>query len=216
MGENAVNSTDMFDMSPEEYLEVITSINRIPSREYLKNGRCLMGFLMQLVDFSERKIFNHYEILDEIAYLEGIKQCTRTKDDKGKPFIHEPLKGLYHKHFSTAMHIPRNIGIGTGLLFGKSSSKYSKRIDDILQKHDGEMFNDEINWKIVNATVHKTLKERCGKFTGDWIIFEKDKNGINTYLTIALHDEPAQVIYDRIEKYRKHQAKILSLCSNLK
>ena len=199
----------------QECVDMLAEANKIlRSGQYFMAGRCMLGFLIQLVDFSERRIFNHCEILDEIAYLEGITHHTHTKYGKGKQFTKEPLKGLYHKHFSTAMHIPSNIAIGSGLMFGKSPNAHSKRMNDIFKEHDGETFNDEIAWKLTNAIVDKTLEDRRGKFTGDWIIFEKDKHGINTYLTIAFHDEPDQVIYDRIEKYRKDQADIITLCNN--
>ncbi|HNS56981.1 MAG TPA: hypothetical protein PKO34_08000 [Smithellaceae bacterium] len=138
-----------------------------------------------------------FSILDEIDYLEGIRSNSRTKN--ATQFSHPPLYPLWHKHFTTAKHIAKNIAIRWNL-DGKGNKDLAKMIGGVAK----DCGNDLGKWPAILADrlVVEGFKERC-KFgmTGHWIIYSQYK-GQNFYLDIATHEEgknPDQ-LYEKLRK----------------
>lgn len=159
--------------------------------DYLKNnlrtGKISKLFFEQLLHLPETGMRYTYEwILDEIAYLEGIKKETRSL--KAQNFRGDYLKGLWKKHFYIPrLHIAKNFA---------NALKLEQEDSKIIP----EIFNATIKKYKLDETSSDKTKEKASDFmakasvacmenkkqSGDWIIFAKN-NGINYYLCVVPH-----------------------------
>lgn len=155
----------------------------------------------QLRDLLEEGRVHIEGIVDEIRYLEGLRDRTRTK--KAKRFSGGKLKGLWHTHF-----------------FNGDVSEQARNYKKLFQK---EGVFEKIYMEIVSQTddlkaVPRKLAERIVEkqfddisnakaWTGDWVIYAKH-NGSNYYLMLVTHSEPGDdtdLIYYEIEEKCKNQ-----------
>lgn len=148
---------------------------------YLKTGKYSELFIKEYAYYINNGIYEPDFIGREIEYLEGKSPNTTTK--KESIFKGILLKGLWHKHFFDAQHIPTNC-----------LNMLEKNEKKILNKNltDKEFLNSILN------LVHKSVVSHDK--TGDWIVYKKTDSG-NFYLTIAKHNEPDEQIYNRIKPY---------------
>lgn len=130
---------------------------------------------------------DYFPILDELNYLEGINPTTRTKPER--KFQMGVISFLFHKHYSSAGHICRNLR--DQLDFNNEGENvhdyFTETITAIIREH-GE--NPDI-WPgaLVHALVIGGYQDHARRgFTGDWIVFGKYK-GQNYYLSLATHAE---------------------------
>lgn len=142
--------------------------------------RISLAFAIRIIT-SQVDIFS---ILDEIDYLEGIRNSSRTKD--ATRFLHPPLYPLWHKHFTTPRHVVKNLSIRWNL-DGGGNKDLTKMINEVAKAHG----NDPDKWHgiLTDRLVMEGFKERHEKgLTGDWIIYAQH-NCQNFYLDIATHEE---------------------------
>lgn len=158
---------------------------------------------------------DYWPVLDELDFLEGIRETSAVV--AGTQFRHQPLYPFWHKHFSSARHIPRNIALRWK---GKDGSRDLDRLIDAVADAYGE---DPTGWQSVlsHRVIHdgylgrircagqSSIREygegarRGGGLTGDWIIYGKHE-GANYYLDLATHEEGskerAASLYDKLRK----------------
>ena len=143
----------------------------------------LLGFLEPQPDVAS--------ILNELDYLEGIRSVSRTKS--ASMFKKTPLSHLWHKHFFTARHALKNIGIRWGMDGGGNTALLGM-IEDIAKKDgdDPEMWQMQLAHQFTIGAFEERVCWRDnypdGNLTGDWIIFCKHE-GKNYYLDLASHEE---------------------------
>lgn len=150
--------------------------------------------LAQLYVFNEYFNFDITNIVNEIKYLEGIKNTTSTKEEA--KFKNEPLKGIWHKHFFDARYIIKNIGAEFGL-----DNNGNKKLNELLSNYNFENYDENMNINIINKLIDNAFFKRGkeNRLTGEWIVFIKEKNK-NYYLTVTTHDEDDIALYQRIKK----------------
>ena len=73
-------------------------------------------FLAQVFQLQASRALNTQKLMDELQYLEG--RCGTTCTGDAEVFKHQPLKGLFKKHFTDARFIRKNIGAHFGLDHG--------------------------------------------------------------------------------------------------
>lgn len=79
----------------------------LPDRPYA--GRVSLALAIRLGCAREM----NFPVLDELDYLEGLSSRTSTRP--ATRFDRGPLLRFWHKHFTTARHIPRNLAIRWGV-----------------------------------------------------------------------------------------------------
>lgn len=126
---------------------------------------------------------DYFPVLDELDFLEGIRNASKSK--ASAPFRHPLLRRFWHKHYSSARHISRNIGLRWGLDRGGNQA-LDNAVSDIAREH-GE---DPDMWP--RALAHRLIMEgyeaRAGQLTGEWIIYAVHDRK-NHYLTLSTHEE---------------------------
>ena len=142
--------------------------------------RVSLGFAINL-----DRVEDPFSIISEVDYLEGIRHTTKTKPEA--PFK-PPLYPFWHKHFSTARHIPKNLAVRWALDKGGNAD-----LENILQSITESHGDQEHVWQnyLVDALITNGYKERAARgLTGDWIIYGKH-DGQNYYIGLATHEEAA-------------------------
>ena len=151
-------------------------------------------FLGQIFNFHFSRSVSTFSILDEINHLEGKGRASHTA--KENQYKHDPLKGLWKKHFTDARFISKNIDNHFGLSKG-GNKKLDQVINRVCSNHTEttEAFADELSYELtINAYQSRVDKNRM---TGEWIVFQKYE-GKNYYLTLASHQEEDNEIYKRV------------------
>jgi hypothetical protein len=137
---------------------------------------------------------NPNEILRAIEYLECGKPALRTKP--ASPFLHKPLKGLWHKHFFTARCVPHNISNAF------KNGGLMKLLQEVFDPNKSPVVTEEMTGELARRFVDEPIESRArdNRLTGEWIIFAKH-NQKNYYLCVSTHNAGDQNIYDRINRY---------------
>lgn len=141
---------------------------------------------------------DYFPILDELDFLEGRRRSTRTKEEG--QFRKLPLYPFFHKHFSAARHLPRNVAVRWGIDEGRSGNR---DLNNMIERVACEYGEDPDEWpaRLVHEFVMEAFSQRAQqrRLTGDWIIFSKF-NGQNYYLGVVDHDirggDDDQHLYD--------------------
>lgn len=151
--------------------------------------------LAQAYSFEANHIFNTFELVQPIRALEGIGSSDATApEDK---FLHAPLTGLYKKHFTSARFLPTNL---LNFIRSKKGNRFFNNVWDKAAQISGsqcidEVFTKHLSYHMVVDPVE--IKSASHDMTGEWVVFHKHE-GLNYYLTFALHTEPNDEIYKRI------------------
>jgi hypothetical protein len=146
--------------------------------------RMSLGFAARLLQVKQ-DLGEDHAILHEIAVLEGIAPNSATKE--AEQFKRPPLHPFWHKHFSTARHLNRNIGIRWGI--EKGGNRYlSRMIGEVAAKYGDQ--SELWQKRLAHQFMIGGLEDRATakRMTGDWIIFAKH-GGQNFYLDLATHEE---------------------------
>lgn len=147
--------------------------------------RLSLAMCIRLIDIEKRH-GEARDVLDEIDALEGLRQPLNTKP--ATAFRRPPLKGFWHKHFSTPRHFIRNIGERWGMANGGN-----KDLGTMIAE-SASCSGPNIQ-ELIKHTTHCLViggasdRSQANRLTGDWIIFAKNKNGENVYLDLATHEE---------------------------
>jgi hypothetical protein len=123
--------------------------------------------------------------------LETGNSSTGTKPES--PFKHEPLRGLWKKHYFSAHFVGKNIQNHF------SGSKLDRFIREVLDPEKSPVVTREMIEEFAHRFANEPLERRAEaqKLTGEWIIFAKH-GGQNYYLCLATHNSKDQATYDRI------------------
>jgi len=176
------DGNDISEQISSEF-EAIIQVTRL---EQIAPGRISLLFLLSFFGAYKAGRINPFQVAREIEALEkgettGLKPPIQNR--------HQPLKGLWHKHYmqpgmaSLAMNIQHGLKqYGIPYLAKKvQESKESGEeryftIEDVVP-----MANDAVqgNWQ--------RLRE-AERLTGEWIVFAKHE-GLNYYLTLMTHDK---------------------------
>ncbi len=162
-------------------------------------NRVSLGFAYGLA-LLDKQFREGPDILRELDVLEGLISHSSIKE--ATQFKRQPLHPFWHRHFSTARHLIRNIGERWGL--GKGGNHdLSERIAE-----EAVAYGDQPDlWqkRIVHNLVIGGLEDRSAaqRMTGDWIIFAKHE-GQNIYLGLAAHQKAEhdadQLLYDKLRQ----------------
>jgi len=134
----------------------------------------------QLREMAEEGRVHTETVVDEIRYLEGLRDRTRTK--KAKKFSGGKLKGFWHSHFfnGDASEQAKNY---TKLL--DKEGAFEKVCRDIIAKTNDPM---ELSRLVAERVVSRQYQDitNAKSWTGNWLIYAKH-NGRNYYLMVASH-----------------------------
>ncbi|WP_271411994.1 hypothetical protein [Pseudomonas sp. Q1-7] len=145
--------------------------------------RISVALAVRLLDSSNPR-FDRFAVLDEINYLEGITKASRTKPES--QFKKLPLFPFWHKHFFSAQHLIKNIGIRWNMP-NYGNRDLDKMISDVAKAHG----DDPDAWPgyLAHKLVIDGFTERTKRgLTGDWLIYAKHEDK-NYYLDLATHEE---------------------------
>jgi mRNA-degrading endonuclease YafQ of YafQ-DinJ toxin-antitoxin module len=167
-------------------------IDDIVERRGLSDVRISQLIKKQLLCCFEDDVLPVDRVLDEIYNEEFCQGESKTK--KSTPFKGDVLKDFWHVHFTLNNFIPQNMRIE----MVKSSFKKDLEVEINRNSKEADAYLRAklLTDFILENTHYKRSRE--SRLTGEWIIFKKH-NGINYYLTLALHDEGDVVIFDRIK-----------------
>ena len=166
-------------LGPEERRRL--KVEALGERPYA--GRVSTSLALLLVALREGR-GDYLSVLDELDFLEGIRKSSKTKP--AERFEKDPrLHWLWHKHYSSARHIPRNVGLRWGL-----NRRGNQALDQLLSTVAGEHGDDPGMWPRVLADELTVggYESRAGRLTGEWIIYAVHE-GRNYYLTLGTHEE---------------------------
>src|SRR5271154_4593855 len=88
-------------------MDQVKAIKRTATGDARYADRVSLGFAVAL-DAPRKQLRKDYDVLCEIDVLEGLSSNSSTK--KPSQFERPPLHPFWHKHFSTARHLMRNVG----------------------------------------------------------------------------------------------------------
>lgn len=178
----------------KEHLSKI-KIEAARGKPYADRISIALAFRLLPIEQSRLDIFS---VLDEIDYLEGITSFSRTK--KESQFKNPPLFPFWHKHFFSAQHILKNIGVRWDMSHG-GNKDLEVMISDVAKNY-GDQPDVWIN-HLAHTLVIEGYEERAERgLTGDWLIFAKC-DGLNYYLDLATHEEgKADVSHKLYEKLK--------------
>ena len=165
---------------------VLSAFKRGVLREKPYYDRVSIALAIRLGNAASENI-DVFAVIDEIDYLEGINTASRTKD--ATQFRKPPLQGLWHKHFFSARHLIKNVGIRWNLA-GGGNKNLSEMIESVAREHGD---NPDL-WPnvLTHRLVVEGFDERADRgLTGDWIIYGIHQ-GQNFYLDLATHEEGLQ------------------------
>jgi hypothetical protein len=176
-------------MTVQEFVKVsldkglISRLKAEAAREKPYSERISIALACRLLNSSDSR-FNPFSVLDEIDYLEGITKASRTKSEA--QFKKSPLFPFWHKHFFSAQHLIKNVGIRWNMPNG-GNRDLDKMINDVVAKY-GE---NPTAWPgyLAHQLVVGGFTDRAERgLTGDWLIYAKYENR-NYYLDLATHEE---------------------------
>lgn len=154
----------------------------------------------------------YFQVLDELDHLEEL--CPTSKTPLGTQFKRSPLFPFWHKHFTSAQYLIRNIGLRWGLHDGGNKEFYNL-IEQLHAEHghDPATFSKFVADKVVAGYFERARAGKAAEvievapgekrprgLTGEWIIYGK-YDGKNYYLDVATHkeaEENPQGLYERL------------------
>jgi hypothetical protein len=145
----------------------------------MRTGRFSRLLNMQLAVLYISRMAHVHRILDQIEYIEepakmvgGTKPSTR--------FLDPPLKGLWHQHWFEPRFLPQNLI--NDLHSGMANQMLADMSDAVNRGDDLDRFAYD------SVIGRYQSRYNAYKMTGELIVFAQ-VDGINYYLTLALHHE---------------------------
>lgn len=166
------------DMCQIEQLRAHFGLDAFP------DARFSTYFTLQLMQIEANRLLSTHSIVSEIRTLEAGGAAAYTKP--ATPFAGDSLRGLWHKHFTDARFLLRNIRNEW-----EHNDMLLKGLENIAREHSGQTIGPEITGKIIHMAV-LTAQENRGnedRMTGEWIVFVPH-DGHNHYLAISTHQRP--------------------------
>jgi hypothetical protein len=176
-------------------LDEVRAIKKYATRDAVYADRVSLGFAVALAHLGEALGEDH-EVLHEIDVLEGFASNSSAKEST--QFKRPPLHPFWHKHFSTARHLMRNMGEHWGL--GNSGNRDLSAMIEGVAVECGDQ-PDLWPKRLVHQLVLGGLDDRAAarRMTGDWIIFARHE-GRNFYLGLGTHDDDDEALYQRLRQ----------------
>lgn len=169
-------------------------IKSVAAREKPYAPRISLALAFRLLRITAQDL-DTFSVLQEIDFLEGLRAVSRTKVQS--QFATPPLYPLWHKHFFTARHIVKNIGVRWNL-DRTGNGNLQAMIEEVGKFHGDE----PSEWipKLAHKLTVGGYEDRIQHgLTGDWIIYA-EYEGANYYLDVASHQEgkDSQVLFEKL------------------
>jgi len=114
--------------------------------------------------------------------------------------MHDPLGGLLHKHYFQPSFIPQN------LINEMEKMDKDGRWEAIFAPHYGKLVPEFIGQVLHQIVVGGYEQRACDRrITGEFIVYERQADGSNYYLTLGKHGE-WDAIRARVDEYKKFDA----------
>jgi hypothetical protein len=126
---------------------------------------------------------DYFPVLDELDFLERIRKSSKTKAPE--PFRHPLLQRFWHKHYSSARHIPRNIGLSWSLDH-RGNQALDQALAAIAREHG--RVSDVRPRELAHRLTVDGYEKRARRLTGEWILYAVHDRK-NYYLTLGTHRE---------------------------
>lgn len=151
--------------------------------------------LAQAYLFQVNRVFALFDLTHPIKVLEGAGSSTSIPP--ADQFRYAPLTDLYKIHFTSPRFFPKNL---LNFMRSKKGGRYFQNAwDEAVRISDSQYINknfiDHLSHYIVFGSVD--IKNNSNEMTGEWVVFHRHE-GLNYYLTFALHIETNDEIYNRI------------------
>jgi len=187
-----VTALETGSINPAE-MEAIGRVLHDRLTRTMVTGRFSITLVWQMAFLTLRAPLNPFNPINEIAGLEGAPVHRPTRTKPATKFLHPPLAGLWHKHFSEGRHVAQVVKNRWG----------KKALNGMLRSvmSDDTMSIEERSKLLATAFVHSGMDDqaRHQKLTGDWIVYDRHDDQ-NTYLTLAGHNEDPDVIFSRVRE----------------
>jgi hypothetical protein len=146
--------------------------------------------VQQLTQHIENRTANIFQIVDEIAVLEGVTNARSSGTKSSSQFNGKWLNGLWHKHYAQARFLPTN------LKNHWTPAKLRQLIKETLGERDlcAEQAAKNLSHRYVLDGYFARSSNR--ELTGEWIVFAKQDSKVY-YLTLAAHVEKDEDIWRR-------------------
>lgn len=152
--------------------------------------------LAQIMGYERTGSFSTFDLTQPIKVLEGLAKSDHT--GPAEPFRHDPLAGLWKKHFTSPRFLVRN-------LLNFHQSKFGEQhFTSVWNEAAKASRSDVIDDAFTNYVAHHSvvdpleLRSAASRLTGEWLVFCKHESK-NYYLTIAFHTEDQSEIRSRAE-----------------
>ncbi len=156
----------------------------------LKTGKCSGLLRNEIAEGMRQRTISAFAVYGEIGQMEGSDPPRRTGTKSAQPLKYE-LSGLMHKHYKTSSMPDFMLNIENHWR-RKSSKAERHRIESEFQcdGHAG---------RAAHEIVLGGYQTRHGadQMTGEWIVYA-EAGGVNYYLTLATHNEPASAVKERV------------------
>jgi hypothetical protein len=156
----------------------------------LKTGKCSLLLRNELAEGMRHRNISAFAVYDEIGQMEASDPPRPTGTKPAQPLKHE-LNGLMHKHYKASSMPSFMLNISNHWT-RRSSKPQRRKIESDFQRegHAG---------KAAHGIVLDGYQARHGanQMTGEWIVYAEIA-GVNYYLTLATHKEPASDVKARV------------------
>ena len=156
----------------------------------LTTGRCSALLVRELAGHFIGRTLEVFRIYDEIGHLEGAPKSRPTSTKPAARFKRAPLRGLWHKHYTSSRSIVKN------LINHWTDEKLETLASGVSQPRPDDL--DALAGFISHRLVIDGYRDRseAQQLTGEWIVFAK-QDGRNYYLTLGTHTEAEDAIVAR-------------------
>jgi hypothetical protein len=171
-------------------------IKSVAAREKPYAPRISLALAFRLLRITAQDL-DTFSVLQEIDFLEGLRPVSRTKVQS--QFTTPPLSlyPLWHKHFFTARHMVKNIGVRWNL--DRTGNRDLQAMIEEVGKSYGDEPNDWIPQLAHRLTVGGYEDRIQHGLTGDWIVYAEHE-GTKYYLDLASHQEgkDSQTLFEKL------------------
>jgi len=152
-------------------------------------GKYSDGLVREIDGHVENSTANVFRIMAEIGVMEGAPGARPQGTKPAEEFRGPWLRGLWHKHYTQAAFMARNLQL-----------HWSRaRLDALIRASSGgrPFFDEQAARELASGFVQGGYlgRKEDAKLTGEWIVFAV-KDGVNHYLTLGHHGED-EAIWNR-------------------
>lgn len=155
-------------------------------------GRYSANLVKEFDAHVDNATANIFPIFAEIATLEGAQRSRPSQTKPPAQFTGKWLKGLWHKHYSQAHFMRKNL----------QNHWTPKRVAEMLKEADKVPMTSleqrvmDLSYRLVSQGYLDRANEPG--LTGEWIVYAR-QDGVAYYLTLANHTEGDEAIWRRCQ-----------------